>query len=81
VIDTTKASGKRAYVKFVGDEARTFIVVDHIDSGGIWFRDEALAIETFNPVGRPLGLEEKYPLIFVPYHRIDWMAFPQKDFH
>jgi hypothetical protein len=82
VIDKSKVSGQRAYVKLLNDAAPQFITVDQIDGGGIWLRDEAFSVGLFNSTpdkGRPILLEDKAPLTFLPHHRVEWMMFAMKD--
>lgn len=79
MIDKSKVSGQKAYVKLLNDTEPQFITIDQVDSGGVWFRDETLSIKLFQPAGRPILLEDKAPITFLPHHRIEWMMFAVRD--
>jgi hypothetical protein len=69
-------------VKLLNNSAPQVITVDQIDGGGVWFRDEAFSVGLFNSTpskGRPILLEDKAPVTFLPHHRIEWIMLAEKD--
>lgn len=84
MIDKTKLNGKNAFIKFAGHADARIIAIDHLDAGGVWFRDEVIALDLLDRTqskGRPVLLQEKHPLTFVSYHGIEWLMFAEKDSH
>jgi hypothetical protein len=77
--DKSSISGKQAYVKLANKDNPQFITIDQIETSGIWFRDEVFSVDLFNSTpdkGRPILLEKKAPLIFLPHHQVEWIMFP-----
>lgn len=80
-MDKSKLTNKHALIKVAGVGHSVNVDISSADENGIWLQNESLRIELMNLIKEQgkVGYLKEHPLIFLPYHQLEWLMVAAQD--